>query len=299
MNKNEKNYDLKREAILSQKQIELHPEITALFPNPLAGLAYRIEKEDPIANIKNWLRYRICTKLHLYTVEEFDCDTTPPVLDMLKRLLTVSDSEITKIEERRFRLENGIILETDTMYSFATPFNIFMRYLLKTRKLDPNFVEDYMRIFELSKPKEPYRDLYFLANMDAWYEKVEDDPQIARVFRLFDEFAVLTHTLGNMTLVPLHYNVARSSECWDETLLELQNIRKRSHDINFDWYFDHFDLFAYDVFFENGVHADSRIAEIYDRECFDIIASASIGLETLNRNICRRGEILLQKQKSV
>lgn len=174
------------------------------------------EDNSPTGNIKNWLRYRICSK-----AVWGECDIDKRVFNMYERLFERKEPQEGD-KKRLFRLKNeSIILETDTMNSFATIFNSFMRFF---------YNENYRFNFENNKGSSSNsddnkiidRDRYFLNNIDIWYYNFS--PSIKAYFDIFNTFAAYTHCLANMILVPKGYNSGRyrrTKDFWDLSLMDI------------------------------------------------------------------------------
>ncbi|HBI53263.1 MAG TPA: hypothetical protein DDX72_10895 [Ruminococcaceae bacterium] len=171
------------------------------------------EDSSETSNIKNWLRYRICPPRICN-----DCDIDERVFRMYEHLFD-RDEPQEGDEERLFRLKNEmIILETDTMNSFATIFNQFIREHCNKGQSKFDTYKD--------------RDRYFLNNIDDWYAESQNIK--LECLKEFNKFAAYTHCLANMILVPKGYNVARynrTKDYWDLTLIDLKENRRLNVEI--------------------------------------------------------------------
>lgn len=202
-------------------------------------LAYSNE-ESAVGNIKNWLRYRILGELNF----GLDCDCHKSVFDLYNRIFNPSDAPY-KPQGREFKIKD-VVLETDTMNSFATLFNHFMR-----TQLPPNFSNDYEIRLD--------RDMYFLINLENLY--AEWDRQCKNILDSFNVFARLTHCLANMMLVPLNYNTERNGitkDFWDLTLIDLQGryTKKQHYDEGFTFICENMEKLLLTDWFED-MRADS------------------------------------------
>lgn len=230
-------------------------------------LSYDSSNKGTVYNIKNWLRYRILGSLNFGD----DCDCDKRVFQMYNAVFNVNNSieknlEISK-KERIFTI-NGIDLETDTMNSFATLFIQYLRINLDEEKGD--WIGDYLNEFNISKPTQFYRDMYFLLNIEEWYDQWGKDEKV--VLNEFNRFAQYTHCLANMMLVPNDYNVKRQAitkDFWDLTLQDVQNkyTFKERYDKGFIFVSEHIlDKFLLDDWFEstNGSFNEYRVAPLYN-----------------------------------
>ena len=234
-------FDMKKLAILDKEKLYSKQDY---FKNTNIILEY---KDSNTEVINNWLRYKIATKLNLYTTN-FDCDSTDVVKEVLLELLNPNVDSIRYDKKRGFTVNNEIKLETDTINSFATTFNKFMRSTLESY-IEPSWVDNYMKKYNLSKPQEFYRDIYFLENINSWYEQMKDSDK--EIFNQLKRLSVYAHTIGNFILVPKGYNKERYSETkdyWDLTLIDLK--KNISKDRNFEWYTKNYHLFDLDTYFK-------------------------------------------------
>ncbi len=204
-------------------------------------LKYNEEDKSEVANIKNWLRYRILFQINKGA--KHDCDCSPIVHEMYNKIFETVGNE--KGEGGYFQIDN-VTLETDTMNSFATTFNEFMRVWINNGarfKYGTNL----------------NRDINFLKNIDKWYAQTEDKED-KEVISLFNDFAKLTHSPANMILVPKGYNSERGTselikDYWDLSLIDLKGIYSQNayYDDSYRWFFENKDKFMLDDWFdENG-----------------------------------------------
>lgn len=284
-------YDMKKQAVLDSKKIKNFKVLNQFG----ISLEY-VEGEY----LQNWLRYKIASKNNQYTVK-FDGDTTEIVKTFLKEMLERQGVE-TEYEEgasnRVFTINNSIQLETDTMNSYATTFNQFIR-----KKIDENFVEQYKKMFSIKNASEAYRDLFFLMKIDEWKENFQ---QYEKIWKLFDEFAKLSHVIGNFTLVPKGYNTGRvkiTKDYWDLTLLDLKEKAKGNNlDENFKWYIDNYYLFFYSQYYLKKPAEISLIENepvlFYDNHVSKIVPNSieeyESLLEIIIKSITLRGLEMLQ-----
>ena len=236
--------------------------------------------------LKNLLRYKIATKKNLYTVR-FDCDKTILVKEFLEQLIKPNVESISynkNCTEGEFTINDYIKLESDTVNSFVTTFNHFMREMILTY-IEPNWLQIYKDCFNLAKGSEPFRDLYFLKNVDNWKRKLKKEDK--EIWLKFEAFAKLSHSLGNFTLVPITYNVNRNTKTkdyWDLTMLDMKKmatdndtLEERAQEIvqnkkikykedeiikSLRWYFDNYNLF----YSSHGYVKDTSTVELKDND---------------------------------
>lgn len=276
---------------------------------------------NEITWIKNWLRYRIATKLMLYTNPYFDCDNTDHVKNICKKMLLhskdISEEDIIFEKYNRYiyfqdkESRESIVLETDTMNSMATTFDEFMRRWLQKHYGKEWWNSTYVKVYNLSKYDFSntgviFRDIFFLNNIDEWIDKMKsnNEAEELRCIEQFNRFAKLTHTLGNFTLVPKGYNtgrVKRTKDYWDLTLLDLQEMKitNKYQDINYQWYMKHIDLFKMDCWFNDiKIPFDvRRIKRLFENHSFTQVLPSAENIENcikeINVNIIERSNKIL------
>lgn len=139
-------------------------------------------EEDPI---KKFLLYHLD-----YAKTGFDCDCCELAKEMYKKLWSLNDKELKSYD-------------CDTMNSFSRLY----RLLLKS------YDDVYWKKTEISHP--PTRSKWLLKDEVYEHYKVINENESVK------EFARLTHTLGNFTLLPKGFNVKRNilhHDYWDLTL---------------------------------------------------------------------------------
>ncbi|MGD6816516.1 hypothetical protein ACQCVE_05470 [Metabacillus sp. 113a] len=199
-------------------------------------------------DLKNLLRYKIATSMNLYTTR-FDGDTTELVKEFLLQLISPNVENVTYNKYREFTINDTIKLESDTVNSFATTFNQFMRGILEY--IEPNWEQNYLDRYQLNKElaykiRETHKYLYFLEQIDNWMKHLQDEDR--DIWVKFEVFAKISHSIGNFTLVPLTYNSIRGSDkrirdYWDLTMLDLKlRAQEGILDDNFRWYFRNYNL---------------------------------------------------------
>lgn len=259
-------FDLKKQAVLDNQKIQ---ENYSVFEQQGISLEY---SESEGEAIKNWLRYKICTKLSLYT-NKFDCDATEIVKETIKERIKSSVSSVEYDNDRHFLINNSVELETDTINSFATIFNSYMRNLLS--RIEDNWISNYMSKYNLQKTSEAYRYIYFLEMIDKWKKKMSAEE--VKIYEELYKLAELVGTIGNFVLVPKGYNKERYSKTadyWDLTLLDLQEkLLNKNYDKNFEWYFDNFELFDMNLYFydsdANNYLREAEPIMFFDGHSFD------------------------------
>ena len=250
-------YDYKSKAIIDYSKIEnLHIQRISNINacNPEVILHMLEHNKDEKLYCKNFIRYKIATKLNLYTIPSFDCDKLPEVMDQLKLRLKVNKILYTDyhIEGKVSIQDHGqnLTFQTDTLYSMQTLWGSFIRNFLK--KSESKWVEIYCKKYipsEWNPNKVPfYRDFYWLENIDRWYDKLS--PEEKESLELFNCFARLTHTIGNFILVPEGFNTGRYVKTKDfiyPTIEYLQEMVKEKNYISpeYEWYCNHIDLFLW------------------------------------------------------
>ena len=212
--------------------------------------------------VRNFLRYKIAaTNLHIYTDSKFDCDKLPQVVNKLRsKLLFQAEQAQIKIydctiegDKIKFSSEgHKITLQTDTRLSMQTLFMQYMREVLKT--IDEDWLEHYCIYFSLPKPSDPFRNYYFLENIENWYS-VMDEKKMKKEMQgmhLFNIFSKLVHSDENFVLVPDGYNCKRYSLANDWPELTLFHLHQMSQnktwpDYSYEWYCKHIDLFGWNT----------------------------------------------------
>ncbi|MDN4605905.1 hypothetical protein [Sporosarcina highlanderae] len=241
-------FDMKKLAILDKSKLELKKDY---FKDSQITLEYQDEKTE---FINNWLRYKIATKpkLSLYTTS-FDCDTTEVVKTVLFESLITEVDSLQYNGIRGFIINDEINLETDTMHSFATTFNSFLRDVLKY--VEPYWVENYIKKYELTETEDVYRDIYFLENINRWYEEMSLKDK--SIYKALEKFAEHSHTIGNFIMVPKGYNAGRYSrtgDYWDLTLIDLKKIIAQENcNLDYKWYAENYHLFNLEKYFKKNV----------------------------------------------
>jgi len=234
-------------------------------------LSYHQPCNSSLDDIKNWIRYKICTKRKLYA-NCTDCDVLEEVMvlqsQILQKIATVTDvrfgkkilrDDLSGVDQKdrlivvETERDGIILLETDTMNSFATTFNEFMRiWLSKIYKSRWWYRVSYMKEYGVEKADDIYRDIFFLENIENWYAKASSD--IQTILEEFATFAKYTHCLANMIVVPYGYNAMRNcvaNDYFDLSLVYLQrNMKSIQHPFlkekkskvivsSYTWYINH------------------------------------------------------------
>ena len=157
---------------------EIQYKIKNNYRLTLEELKYNEEDKSEVANIKNWLRYRILSQIKKGATH--DCDRSPIVHEMYNKIFETVGNE--KGEGRYFEIDN-VTLETDTMNSFATTFNKFMRVWINNGA-------------RFNYKTTLSRDIDFLKFIDKWYARTEDE-EIKEVSNELDEKSIR----GNITII--------------------------------------------------------------------------------------------------
>lgn len=162
--------------------------------------------------VKKFFLYRKEYQLN----KEFDCDRCDLIQD---------------IHAAVYPNKNLRYLDSDTMNSFYTSYRLLLL------SFDKDFWEkdilafchnrgvDFKSASENKKRLERY-DWLLSDKVFNHYAEINNHPEVKR-------FATLTHTLGNMTLLPKGYNVGRATptkDYWDLTLISLQDFLGSSYD---------------------------------------------------------------------
>ncbi len=263
---------------------EIQYKIKNNYRLTLEELKYNEEDKSEVANIKNWLRYRILSQIKKGATH--DCDRSPIVHEMYNKIFETVGNE--KGEDRYFEIDN-VTLETDTMNSFATTFNEFMRVWINNGA-------------RFNYKTTLSRDIDFLKFIDKWYARTEDE-EIKEVIRLFNKFAKLTHSPANMILVPKGYNSERGNsglikDYWDLSLIDLKGIYSQNayYDDSYRWFFENKDKFMLnDWFDENG-----KVKPLFKDHSFKKPLPSEIGefkecLQTIIKRIENRSKLLEEK----
>lgn len=307
-------FDMKSLAVLDEEKI-LSNEVfytdgkvsltyNDLFKNANISLQYQEDFGNSLTEgIKNWLRYRIATtwgkydngeiyKMGLYT-EEFGCDSTEIVKEVLREMIAPKVESVRysnfygRNNDGRFWVDEKIQLVTDTMNSFATTFNVFLRMVIP--KVDSDYNETLFNKYGLSqgaiekygitgiidnlptKIRNIYRDIYYLENIDEWVAKLSDREM--QVLEELKTFCITYHTIGNFTLVPNGYNSDRylkTSDYWDLTLLDLKEMALKGDykDVNYKWYIENYAIFLMNNYFIDSTEScplrDNMPESLYD-----------------------------------
>ncbi|OUB45804.1 hypothetical protein BK740_10585 [Bacillus thuringiensis serovar argentinensis] len=173
--------------------------------------------------------------------EKFDCDRCELVLEIYSKIYSNKD------------LNN---LDLDTMNSF------YQTYRLLLLSNDKSFWENDFKTFCNDRGVKPKTIKYNALKLLRYewllsekvfnhYEDINNHPDVMR-------FATVTHTLGNMTLLPKGFNVGRAiatRDYWDLTLMSLQSFLDRS-----------FDAFVTDYYMEDFI--DDKL-ELWEGHCFE------------------------------
>lgn len=275
-------------------------------------LDYCTASESKVESIKNWLRYRLRFELRCGM---YECDIDDNVFNLYNLIFHENNSRSEKIrrKNRAFKVKETV-LETDTMNSFATVFNQFIR-----QSLPNGWNKDYPKLFNISLEEATktdfYRDLFFLINIEEWYKcgftnqmSEKGTAAVQEVFEEFNKFASLTHCLANMILVPFNYNVGRAAitkDFWDLTLIDLQEryTQKQHYDGGFtficenmetlmltDWFEDltagSFDKYTVKLLFKE--HSYKKKIPVTNDEYLECIKG-------INQMIEKRAERLFEK----
>jgi len=123
------------------------------------------------------------------------------------------------------------VLDFDTMNSFYTTYKSLL--LLTDKDFWDNDIINFCKNLGINFKKIGSKQQYQLRyewlltdNVFNHYKDINNKPEVKR-------FATLTHTIGNMTLLPKGYNAGRAKstkDYWDLTLISLQNFLESSFD---------------------------------------------------------------------
>lgn len=279
-----------------KERIEKKPELIADITDfKIQDLKYKDGKGE---EIKNFLRYRLINEINGGTI--IDCDNMAITKEMLsvflkKQLIPIKNASIKDNSSRVFTINESIELETDTMNSFWTLFKKFIDDYICS-DLTIRYINYY------GKKSAKLRDYWLLSNFDAIFSderlnKIEYEfPGITECYTEFRKFALLTHSIGNFTLVPRGYNTKRyaiTKDCWDLSLIDLQ----RKVDI-YKWYSEHINVFLYDNYFKNYKYnakfEELKVDLLYANHSFTNKLPKDITdykdyLIKINNNISKRG----------
>lgn len=173
-------------------------------------LSYHKSEDKNVGNIRNFLRYKILVHLGA----DIDCDKDPEIFKMYKKLFRGGEFE----KDRYFKIWD-MTLESDTMTSFITLFNIYLRM-----KFNGDLLGQYQEYFGKEVKSELARELWSYFNISKWYEKWDEKDKA--IIGEFNKFAKSTHTLANMSLISKGLNSSRSEhgkyDFWDLTLMKIR-----------------------------------------------------------------------------
>lgn len=146
-------------------------------------------------NLAKWFIF----KINASTIFDFDCDVTKEVLENLCNCQSeiFEGATFKKNGTYKFKISHeNKLYYADTMNSFWNPFKAFMQvYLVKELGLEGgNIPKDKWKL----KENKHIWIYHFCDNYDKIL-KVEHH----KILKKFDEFARLTHTIGNMLIVPI------------------------------------------------------------------------------------------------
>ncbi|NLP52034.1 hypothetical protein [Bacillus sp. RO1] len=157
-------------------------------------------------------------------------------------------------------------LDSDTMNSFYSTYRLLLRSFDKSfwdndiitfcnkRGIDFNNVNNKNKKYLLRY------DWLLSERVFNHYTEINNLPEVKR-------FATLTHTLGNMTLLPKGYNVGRATptkDYWDLTLISLQNFLGSTFD-NFVTDYHMQDFTADAIEFWEGHSLEYPLPDSFDR----------------------------------
>lgn len=300
------NYDFKKNCMNSIEKltikIDKNPELVEDIIDFNVCDLYYIDKKGE--EIKNFLRYKLINDI--YKGPLVDCDNMMLTKKILATILDNQKVIINKVNlkdnnSRIFIIENSVELETDTMNSFWTIFNIFLnKYICP--ELDSKCIKYY------GKKNATLKRYWLLKNIDEILstdniDEIESDfPGIVDCITEFKKFALLTHSIGNFTLVPEGYNMRRYSitnDCWDLSLIDLQ-----SRCNEYTWYCNNIHIFLYDDYFNNYDKGkqfnDLNVKPLYHNHSFENKLPKDVFeffqyLQNINKCIIHRGEKIINR----
>lgn len=170
-------------------------EIVVGFLNKENAERYDFKLEnDCLSDIENNLERLLVFKRKSTKVP--DPDASELTMSIMCYLLEMHGYNVSGYEGRHIYLDNNIIVETDTANSFITLYKgALMRYvpnyleLCNELGINGGFMQEYEKIFE---------------NRDKFSLKKNND----KLLREFEEFAGLTHAIGNFIIGPKGFNAA-------------------------------------------------------------------------------------------
>lgn len=247
------DYDFKKLCTDSLQKLKIRlekkPELVADITDFNICDLYYIDEQGE--EIKNFIRYKLINDINAGPL--VDCDNSMIAKKILATILANQKIQINKVNlrsnaSRVFNVADSIELETDTMNSFWTTFNIFLKKYI-CRDLESKCMNHY------GKKTAKLKRYWLLKNADEIFSKNNiykidaEFPGVANCIVEFRRFALLTHSIGNFTLVPKGYNMRRYSitnDCWDLSLIDLQ-----SRYDEYTWYCNNIHIFLYDDYFNN------------------------------------------------
>ena len=170
------------------------------------------ESKEKLEGIKNFLKYKIIVELGIVEKDYSDCDCMAKVKEEIVNYLLNKGYNAKNCNERYIEVE-GKLFETDTANSVQTMFGEYLRNYLSEKiysKEDSkytDFVSEYTSGYGFPKKVE-YRDYFFLQNIEKWYNLADEEDK--KIFEKFSLLASIYHTLGNVILVPIGFNMGRN-----------------------------------------------------------------------------------------
>ncbi|WEV65586.1 hypothetical protein [Bifidobacterium sp. ESL0764] len=193
---------------------------------------YLVSADAPISNdlesmwaqqdpIKKFLYYKAINDQNGWSL---DADCWPTVMSVEKRLLLklglVDESELTQDRGRTIKLndQDGNMVETDTCFS---AFQIIKGFIKRSgadadirKKYDIPATEDSVTNYKLQKYGFDYVDFV----VDSLESRLDEHDDVTRT--ALARYVGLTHTLGDIILIPCHCNVAKNM-FYQENILNL------------------------------------------------------------------------------
>lgn len=168
-----------------------------LYPNEMVSIVYSetflndmVLDYQKNTELQNILVFKNITKLGWKNI---DMDCEPEVMQKFVKML-----DAKSYKGRTVVLKNGKKLDTDTLVSFITPFNKYMKTKIENYK---EGIIGRTYIFNELKNKN---------------SNISND----EVVKLFNLLAKINHTIGNFILIPEHKNTSRYKDKYNNKQIE-------------------------------------------------------------------------------
>lgn len=241
-----------------------------------------------------------------YEDQNYNCDMAPETVKYLISILEKQNIEVENVEDQVLTLKEvdsrgPILLESDTMCEFGGLAN-HLFYTIYKRIFSAEFSmrsRQQVTLLALNRSTPTatkgafiYKTfLQDLHHLDIQRIDKALNISILEVLEDLQEYATLTHTLGNFVLVPNGFNEKRRSsnfikDYWDLSMMFLPKYS--------NWYTEHMDLFFYDDWYRNGDLHMLFEGHTIAPPMPDDVTKMHLALKEINRRIRLRGLRLMR-----